>query len=115
MLDRKSERTARLESADGSVCGEQLLKTGTSVAAIYRAARRAYTRPLFVSKLAIAAEEIDEAEFWLRVIVKTKLSSPDATANLMREAGELAAIFTASVKTARGGRLRRQSNNSTQC
>jgi four helix bundle protein len=81
--------------------GQQLIDSGTSVAANYRAACRAYTRPLFISKLATVAEEADESEFWLRLIVKTALAPPDVAASLIREAGELAAIFTASLRTAR--------------
>ena len=46
----------------------QLIDASTSVAANYRAACRAYTRPLFVTKLAIVSEESDESELWLRII-----------------------------------------------
>ena len=90
----------------GRSIAQQLLKAGTSVAANYRAACRAYTRPLFISKLATVAEEADESEFWLRLLVNAGLTSPETTADLVREAGELSAIFTAAMKTARGGRLR---------
>lgn len=44
----------------GRKIAEQLIDASTSVAANYRAACRAYTRPLFVSKLAIVSEEADE-------------------------------------------------------
>src|SRR5262245_16296565 len=65
--------------------GQQLIDAGTSVAANYRAACRAYTRPLFVSKLAIVAEEADESEFWLRLAVRTSLAKSEAAAGLIRE------------------------------
>jgi four helix bundle protein len=84
--------------------GQQLLDSGTAVAANYRAACRAFTRPLFVSKLAIVAEEADESEFWFRIIRKTGLQSPMAVGALEQEAHELASIFTASLRTARSGR-----------
>jgi len=90
----------------GRRMGQQLLDASTSVAANYRAACRAYTRPLFVSKLAVVAEEADESEFWLRLIHKTGLQTPAATSGLEREAHELASIFTASLRTARSGRAR---------
>jgi len=51
----------------------QLIDSSTSVAANYRAACRGYTRPIFVSKLAIVAEEADESELWLRIIRRTGL------------------------------------------
>jgi four helix bundle protein len=65
-------------SMAGRRIGEQLLDSGTSVASNYRAACRAFTRPLFVSKLAIVAEEADESEFWFGVILKTGLSVSSA-------------------------------------
>ena len=52
---------------------QQLLDAGTSVAANYRAACRAYTSPLFISKLAIVDEEADESEFWFRIIRRAEI------------------------------------------
>ena len=84
----------------------QLIDASTSVAANYRAACRGYTRPIFVSKLAIVAEEADESELWLRILRRTGLQSPGAIGPLEQEAHELASIFTASLRTARGQRKR---------
>ena len=84
----------------------QLIDASTSVAANYRAACRAYTRPLFVSKLAIVSEEADESELWLRIIRRTGLQATAAVGPLEQEAHELASIFTASLRTARGQRKR---------
>jgi four helix bundle protein len=86
----------------GRRIGGQLLDAATSVAANYRAACRAFTRPLFISKIAIVAEEADESEFWLSLLVKADLAPPPLAAPLIREASELTAIFTASLRTARG-------------
>ena len=84
----------------------QLIDASTSVAANYRAACRGYTRPLFVSKLAIVAEEADESELWLRILRRTGLQSAATVGALEQEAHELASIFTASLRTARGQRKR---------
>ncbi len=98
------------ETLPNSIAGRkiagQLIDASTSVAANYRAACRAYTRPLFVSKLAIVAEEADESELWLRIIRRTGLQAGPAVAPLEQEAHELASIFTASLRTARGQRKR---------
>ena len=91
----------------GRRIAQQLIDASTSVAANYRAACRAYTRPLFVSKLAVVSEEADESELWLRIIRRTGLLSAASAGSLEQEAHELASIFTASVRTARGGRRRR--------
>ena len=84
----------------------QLIDASTSVAANYRAACRGYTRPIFVAKLAIVAEEADESELWLRILRKTDLTPPASVSPLEQEAHELASIFTASLRTARGQRKR---------
>lgn len=84
----------------------QLIDASTSIAANYRAACRGYTRPIFVSKLAIVAEEADESELWLRILRRTGLQSAAAVGPLEQEAHELASIFTASLRTARGQRKR---------
>jgi four helix bundle protein len=84
----------------------QLIDASTSVAANYRAACRGYTRPLFASKLAIVAEEADESELWLRIIRRTGLQATATVGPLEQEAHELASIFTASLRTARGQRKR---------
>ena len=84
----------------------QLIDASTSVAANYRAACRGYTRPIFVSKLATVAEEADESELWLRIIRRTGLQDTIVVGPLEQEAHELASIFTASLRTARGQRKR---------
>jgi len=88
-------------SIAGRRIGAQLIDAATSVAANYRAACRAYTRPLFVSKLAIVAEEADESEFWLDLILATELAPPEKAKPLHVEARELTALFTPSLRTAR--------------
>jgi four helix bundle protein len=89
----------------------QLIDASTSVAANYRAACRAYTRPLFVTKLAIVSEESDESELWLRIIRRTGMHTQEAVGPLEKEAHELASIFTASLRTARGQRKPGDSRN----
>jgi len=64
-------------SIAGRRIAQQLLDAGTSVGANYRAVCRAYTSPLFISKLAIVDEESDESEFWFRIIRKTGLRGAD--------------------------------------
>ena len=50
------------------VIGRQLLRSGTSVAANYRAARRARSRREFLAKMGIVEEEADESSFWLELL-----------------------------------------------
>jgi len=85
----------------GRRIAQQLLDAGTSVAANYRAVCRAYTNPLFISKLAIVDEEADESEFWFRIIRKTELRPRAVVMNLEQEAHEIASIMSSSLRTAR--------------
>jgi four helix bundle protein len=87
---------------------QQLLDAATSVAANYRAVCRAYTSPLFISKLAIVDEEADESEFWFRIIRKTGIERAVAVNGLEQEAHELASIFSASLRTARANARQRR-------
>ena len=52
----------------------QFVKTCTSAAANYQAARRAQSQAEFFSKICIVVEESDETEFWLELIKDSALS-----------------------------------------
>jgi four helix bundle protein len=52
--------------------GRQLLRSGTSVAANYRAACRARSSADFISKISIVVEEADETLFWLELLMQPK-------------------------------------------
>ena len=79
----------------------QLIKASTSVAANYRAACRAKSRADFINKLKIVEEEPDESLFWLEFIADLNLIDFKLLENLLKEANELVAIFTAAIKTSK--------------
>ena len=84
-----------------NVIGNQLLRSGTSVAANYRAACRAKSPADFVSKMGTVEEEADEAMFWMELLLESGLSNTGEINELMREADQLVAITVASINTAR--------------
>lgn len=88
------------------VLGRQVLRSGTSVGANYRAACGAQSRRDFAKKIAIVEEEADETQYWLELIAESGLLRAARVGPVMEEAGELTAIATASLKTARGLRRR---------
>ncbi len=88
----------------GDVLGRQLLRSGTSVGANYRAACRGRSSAEFIAKLGIVEEELDECMYWLELIIDESLISQDRLSPLMAEADELLAITVASIKTARSNR-----------
>ena len=84
-----------------NILGYQLLKSGTSVGANYRAAARAKSRPDFVAKLRIVEEECDESIYWMELIVEGGQMPARRVADLMAEANEIPAMTVASARTAR--------------
>ena len=70
------------------------------MAANYRAALRARSRPAFVAKLGVVEEEADESAFWLELIIETDLLSAAKVKPLSVEAGEIVAIMASSKKAA---------------
>lgn len=88
-------------SSEAQVLGKQLLRSGTSVAANYRAVCRARSRAEFISKMSVVLEETDESAFWLELLCETEVIRPERIQALLNEANELAAIFGASLRTSK--------------
>lgn len=86
------------------VIGRQFLRSGTSLAANYRAACRARSAADFISKISVVAEEADETLFWLELLVQAELIGPNSVEPLMNECDELLKIFSASLATAKRNR-----------
>jgi four helix bundle protein len=88
------------------VIGRQLLRSGTSVGANYRAACRARSTADMIAKLGIVEEEADETLYWLELLVATRLMPAVKLHALMDEADEILAMTVASIKTLRAKRRR---------
>jgi four helix bundle protein len=83
--------------------GRQLLRSGTSVAANYRAACRARSRAEFLSRLSVVVEEADESVLWIELLVESGTVKREKSERLLTEARQLTAIFTAATGTIRRG------------
>lgn len=83
------------------IIGRQLLRSGTSVGANYRAVCRAKSTKDFISKMGIVEEELDESMYWMELLVESGNSESNKISALMKEADELLAITVSSIKTAR--------------
>ena len=87
------------------VISKQLVRSGTSASANYRAARRGRSRAEFVAKLGLVVEEADESVHWLEIIDEAELLSGVVASVEMRwlldESRQLRAIFSRSLTTAR--------------
>lgn len=89
------------KSREADVLGRQLLRSGTSVGANYRAACRGRSPAEFQAKLGIVEEEADESAYWIEMLVESGLVKIDLVEALLAEANELTAIVVSSIKTSR--------------
>jgi four helix bundle protein len=88
----------------GRALASQIVRSGTSVAANYRAACRAKSPADFIAKMGIVEEEADETLFRLELLEESELVTGAKLTAIKQEANELIAITVASIKTARRNR-----------
>ena len=94
------------------VLGYQLLKSATSVGANYREANRAESHDDFIHKIGIVEKEASESQYWLELLDEAKIGDSGQRSWLVRECGELVAVFTAIGRTAKSRRVaKRQVKN----
>ena len=89
----------------------QMIKSGTSSAANYRAACRRKSTKDFVAKLGIVEEEVDETMFWLEFTVGLSNEWRPTVAPLWKEGNELLAITVSSIKTSRKNQKKNTQDN----
>ncbi len=95
---------------EARIIGRQVICSGTSVAANYRAVGRARSRAEFVSRMGVVVEEADETVFWLELLIDTGVVRKVLMESILAEANELLAIFAASHGTARQRRSAQRLN-----
>jgi four helix bundle protein len=88
----------------GRALASRIARSGTSVAANYRAACRAKSTADFIAKMGIVEEEGDETLFWLELLEESEPVPAAKLTAIKQEADELIAITVASIKTARRNR-----------
>ena len=93
-------------STGGRAIGNQLVRSGTSVGANYRAVCRSRSRAEFIARMGVVEEEADESAFWLELILESDLAPKEQATPLLKEANELVAIMAASRKSAKNGKGR---------
>ena len=86
---------------EANVISGQLLRSGTAVAANYRAAGRSRSRAEFVARIGVVVEEADETVFWFELLAESGIVPGEKLTSIMQEGNELLAIFSASRKTAK--------------
>jgi four helix bundle protein len=86
------------------ILGRQLLRSGTSVGANYRAACRAKSSADFLNKLKIVEEECDESLYWMELLVESESLPLRRLETLLREGDEILSIIVSAIKSTRTAR-----------
>lgn len=89
------------KSLASDVIGKQLVRSGTSIGANYRAACRAKSTADMINKMKIVEEESDETEYWLELLVEAGLVPESQIADIYKETDEILSMTVASIKTLR--------------
>ena len=80
---------------------KQVIRSGTSLAANYRAACVAKSKRDFLNKLKIVEEELDETRYWLELMVDTDIFPKEKLDSLIQETIELLNIIVKSIVSTR--------------
>lgn len=80
------------------VVARQVIRSGTSIGANYRAACRAKSAPDMINKMKIVEEEADETEYWLEILVEAGLAPEEQIVNIHKETDEILAMTVASLR-----------------
>jgi len=83
---------------EAQVIGKQVLRSGASVGAHYREARRAKSDADFISKIEGALQELDETAYWLELLGESGIVEAERLKPLLDETEELIAIFVTMAK-----------------
>jgi len=86
------------KSRTADVLGRQLIRSGTSIGANYRAACRGKSTADVIAKLRIVEEEADESAYWMELLIESGFI-PEARLNLSQETNEIIAMTVASIRT----------------
>ncbi len=85
-------------STENDVIKSQLAKSATSGGANYEEAQGAYSKSDFSYKISICVREIQESNYWLRVMKATDIASGNSIDELIQESLELKKIFISIAK-----------------
>jgi len=89
------------KSTTGRAIAGQLVRSGTSVGANFRASRRARSKKEHIAKLGVVVEEVDETAYWLELVIEAQLLAEAKVRPLQVESEELTRIFSRSLATAK--------------
>ena len=90
----------KLEQSPGVIrtISNQLIRSGTSIGANIEEAHGSQSKADFTAKMYISCKEARETNYWLRLLIETKMIAERQLTNLLDESNQLIAILTSIVK-----------------
>ena len=89
------------QAVSTSAIARQIIRSGTSPAANYRAACIAKSDKDFINKLKMVEEELDETLYWIELLIESKKIDKARLDSLYQENKELLSIVIKSITTMR--------------
>lgn len=99
------------KNTQAQVLGKQALRSGTSVGANYREAKRSRSRAEFISIIGVCIKELNETAYWLELLVESDIVSSQKLKDLYQECDQLIAILTTISKKTKASALHTSSLN----
>jgi four helix bundle protein len=82
------------KTVQAQVLGKQVLRSGTSIGANYREAKRSRSKAEFIAKIGDCLKELDETSYWLEILMESGLVLSSKLNGLLDECDQLIAILT---------------------
>jgi four helix bundle protein len=93
------------KNTQAQVLGKQALRSGTSVGANFREAKRSRSRAEFISIIGVCIKELDETAYWIELLVESDIVSSQKMKDLYQECDQLIAILTTISKKTKASAL----------
>ena len=100
-------------SISGTAIARQIVRSGTSPSANYRAACLAKSDKDFVNKLKMVEEELDETNHWINIIIRSGLMPSNRMDSLFHESQELLNIIAKTI-TSTKARMKAEEDSKLQ-
>lgn len=89
------------KNAAGYAIANQLVRSGTSIGANIEEAQDSSSKKEFIHSLTISLKEARESEYWLAIIIESKLLNIPKLDQALQECSELIKILTTIVKNSK--------------
>jgi len=99
------------KNTQAQVLGKQALRSGTSVGANFREAKRSRSKAEFISIIGVCIKELDETAYWIELLVESDIVSSQKMKDLYQECDQLIAILTTISKKTKASALHTSSLN----